>query len=110
MNPTPYNPEIHHRHSIRMKGHDYAGGGMYFVTICAHRDAGNIFAHPAVKEMVAREWEAAVAAVGAGFMSAPEEGGHEGRPYAIMPDHFHALIRMPRRADTRRADTRPAPT
>ena len=108
MTATPYNPELHHRHSIRLKGHDYAGGGMYFVTICAHRDAGNIFAHPSVKEMVAREWESAVAAVGAGFMSAPlaglvpacaEEGGHEACPYAIMPDHFHALIRLPRRAD-----------
>ena len=118
MTTTPYNPELHHRHSIRLKGHDYAGGGMYFVTICAHRDAGNIFVHPAVKEMVAWEWEAAVAAVGAGFISAPpeglvraraEEGGHDACPYAIMPDHFHALIRMPRRADTG-ADTRPAPT
>ncbi|MDD2236121.1 MAG: transposase, partial [Kiritimatiellae bacterium] len=24
-----------------------------------------------------------------------EEGGHKARPYAIMPDHFHALIEMP---------------
>lgn len=42
----PYNPEIHHRRSIRLKSHDYAGGGLYFITICAHRDAGNIFAPP----------------------------------------------------------------
>ncbi|MFZ4779992.1 MAG: transposase [Terrimicrobiaceae bacterium] len=109
MTTTPYNPEIHHRHSIRLKGHDYAGGGMYFVTICAHRNAGNIFAETSVKEMVAREWESAVAAVGAGLVSAQKEGGHKARPYAIMPDHFHALIRMPRRADVG-ADTRPAPT
>ncbi len=96
--PIPaYNPEIHHRHSIRLKGHDYAGGGMYFVTICAHRDAGAIFAPTPVKDMVAREWESAVAGVwagvGAGLVSA--QGGHEARPYTIMPDHFHALIRMP---------------
>jgi hypothetical protein len=118
MTTTPYNPETHHRHSIRLKGHDYAGGGMYFVTICAHRDAGNIFAHPAVKEMVAREWESVSvgAAVGAGFMSAHmeeggheareegghearEEGGHEARPYVIMPDHFHALIQISSREE-----------
>jgi len=99
-----YNPEIHHRRSIRLKGHDYAGGGVYFVTICAHRDAGNIFAADDVKEMVAREWESAV---GAGFMSAQspekggpkarpsqEEGGHKARPYVIMPDHFHALVAL----------------
>lgn len=113
MNNTPYNPEIYHRHSIRLKGHDYAGGGVYFVTICAHRAAGNIFAPDAVKAMVAREWES----VGVGLVStlpnggdvpalpqegrhdARQEGGHEASPYVIMPDHFHALIRMPRRAD-----------
>jgi len=98
MSNSQYNPEIHHRHSIRLKGHDYAGGGVYFATICAHRNAGNIFAHPSVKEMIAKEWESAVATVGAGvgagLVSAQEEGGHEARPYAIMPDHFHALIRM----------------
>jgi hypothetical protein len=26
---SQYNPEIHHRHSIRLKGHDYAGGGFH---------------------------------------------------------------------------------
>lgn len=76
-------PERHHRRSIRLKGHDYAGGGLYFVTLCAHRDAGNIFASEIIRAMVAREWESAAG------------GTHEGCPYAIMPDHFHALIRIP---------------
>jgi len=94
MKPThTYNPKIHHRQSIRLKGHDYSGGGLYFVTICAHRDAGNIFEPAAVKTMVAKEW----AAVGAGFMPAlpPEKGGNKPRPHTIMPDHFHALIEIP---------------
>ena len=29
-----YNPNIHHRKSIRLKGYDYAQAGLYFVTIC----------------------------------------------------------------------------
>ena len=29
-----YDPDIHHRRSIRMKGYDYSQEGMYFVTIC----------------------------------------------------------------------------
>jgi hypothetical protein len=33
-----YDPARHHRGSIRLKGHDYAGDGMYFVTLCAHRE------------------------------------------------------------------------
>ncbi|MDR0606195.1 MAG: transposase [Bacteroidales bacterium] len=30
----PYNPKIHHRRSIRLKGYDYSQEGLYFVTIC----------------------------------------------------------------------------
>lgn len=31
-----YNPEIHHRRSIRLKGYDYSTAGAYFFTICAY--------------------------------------------------------------------------
>jgi REP element-mobilizing transposase RayT len=31
-----YNPEIHHRRSIRLREYDYAQAGAYFVTICTH--------------------------------------------------------------------------
>lgn len=30
-----YNPEIHHRRSVRLKEHDYSQAGAYFVTVCA---------------------------------------------------------------------------
>ena len=29
-----YNPNIHHRKSIRLKGYDYTQAGLYFITIC----------------------------------------------------------------------------
>lgn len=29
-----YNPNIHHRKSIRLKGYDYTKAGLYFITIC----------------------------------------------------------------------------
>lgn len=32
-----FNPDIHHRCSIRLKGYDYSQAGAYFVTICTHR-------------------------------------------------------------------------
>ena len=35
----PYNPVIHHRRSIRLKGYDYSQAGMYFVTICVQKRA-----------------------------------------------------------------------
>jgi putative transposase len=110
MSTAQYNPEIHHRRSIRLKGHDYAGGGTYFVTICAHRNAGDIFADASVKEMVGRVWDelpqSAVGdvivpavgergTVGAGLVPAAfERGTHEGSPYVVMPDHFHGVLAL----------------
>jgi putative transposase len=32
-----YNPEIHHRRSIRLKGYDYTQPGAYFITICTYQ-------------------------------------------------------------------------
>ncbi len=32
-----YNPNIHHRRSIRLKGYDYSQPGAYFITICTHQ-------------------------------------------------------------------------
>ena len=29
-----YNPDVHHRRSMRLKGYDYSQAGAYFVTIC----------------------------------------------------------------------------
>lgn len=29
-----FNPEIHHRRSIRLRGYDYTQAGLYFVTLC----------------------------------------------------------------------------
>ncbi len=46
--------------------------------------------------MVAKEWENAV---GARLVPAHNkkgtQGAHEGCPYVVMPDHFHALVRIP---------------
>jgi hypothetical protein len=30
----PFNPDTHHRHSVRLAQYDYAHSGAYFVTIC----------------------------------------------------------------------------
>ncbi len=32
-----YNPDKHHRRSIRLKGYDYASPGAYFITICTYQ-------------------------------------------------------------------------
>ena len=37
-----FNPDIHHRKSIRLKDYDYSQAGYYFVTICLH-NRENVF-------------------------------------------------------------------
>jgi putative transposase len=79
-----YDPAIHHRRSIRLKGHDYAGGGVYFVTLCAHREAGNVFANAAAKKVAEECWQ-----------KIPEHFPQaEAGEFVVMPDHVHGIIRM----------------
>lgn len=45
-----YNPEKHHRRSIRLRGYDYARPGAYFVTVCV-RERECVLGHVANGEM-----------------------------------------------------------
>jgi putative transposase len=42
-NREKYNPAIHHRRSIRLKGYNYSTPGAYFVTICVQEKDNWIF-------------------------------------------------------------------
>ncbi len=86
-----YNPEIHHRRSIRLKEYDYTQPGAYFVTFCAYQRMHH-FGEVVNGEMILNdrgkiardEW----------FKTA------ELRPYVklyedefvIMPNHGHGII------------------
>jgi REP element-mobilizing transposase RayT len=41
-NKSQYNPRIHNRRSIRLKGYDYSKEGLYFITFCCQNRA-NLF-------------------------------------------------------------------
>ncbi len=83
-----YNPEIHHRHSIRLKGYDYASEGLYFVTICT-QNRECLFGEIKNDEMILND---------AGRMvekwyrkthdKFPDIICHE---MIIMPNHFHCI-------------------
>ena len=86
-----YDPQKHHRRSIRLKGYDYTQAGAYFVTICAHRRM-HVFGEIVNGEMILNdtgkiardEW----------FKTAKL------RPYVelyedefvVMPNHAHGII------------------
>ena len=42
-----YNPEIHHRRSVRLKDFDYSSDGSYYITICT-QGRENLFGDVAV--------------------------------------------------------------
>ena len=94
--PTIYNPcmvkfdpQKHHRRSIRLKGYDYASAGAYFVTIVTwHREM--LFGEVVNGELklnkrgkIAEEC----------WRSIPKHSQHvELGAYVIMPNHVHGII------------------
>lgn len=45
-----YDPNKHHRRSIRLDGWDYRSPGLYFITICTH-ERQNLFADPHFRDI-----------------------------------------------------------
>src|SRR5215211_564252 len=115
-----YNPQIHHRRSIRLKGYDYTRPGAYFITICTYQRI-HIFGEIVNGEMILND--TGKIARDQWFKTA------ELRPYVklyedefvIMPNHIHGIVwiedenvgALRRNAQPRaeqRAEQRSAPT
>jgi putative transposase len=84
-----YDPDKHHRRSIRLRNYDYAWPGMYFITICTqNRDllfgniVNDIMQLNAAGQMVQAIWE-----------TLPERFPNIGvDEFVVMPNHFHAIL------------------
>lgn len=86
-----YNPNKHHRRSIRLKGYDYSQPGLYFITICV-QDRDCLFGYIENKIMKLND---------AGKMvekwyyelenKFPEIKCHQ---MIVMPDHFHCILQI----------------
>lgn len=77
-----YDPEIHHRQSIRLKGYDYSRDGLYFITICTWKRRYFLERYPELRAIVERQWRGI------------EERYHHVfvDEFVIMPDHLHGII------------------
>jgi putative transposase len=76
-----YDPDRHHRQSIRRLGYDYAQAGVYFVTICTQERA--LFCEDeGVKAIAERCW----LAIPEHFPMVDLDG------WVVMPNHIHGLI------------------
>ena len=84
-----YNPDLHNRHSIRLKDYDYSSDGVYFVTICTYQK------------------ECMLGKIGDGKMELNEYGtlvknewletqkirkNIEWDEFMIMPNHIHGIV------------------
>jgi putative transposase len=99
-----YNPEKHHRRSIRLPGYNYSQAGYYFVTICCYKRqclfgeiVDGVMQLNQYGEIVAETYQ---------WLS-------QRYPYLIldewiiMPNHFHGIMVL---TNNSRSDSRTAPT
>jgi len=86
-----YNPEKHHRRSIRLQGYDYSREGLYFITICC-QDRAYLFGEIAEGEMILNSY---------GEIAESEwrrtneiRDNVELHEFVVMPNHFHSIIEI----------------
>ena len=84
-----YNPDRHHRRSIRLRGYDYTQEGAYYITLCTQNRArlfgtvrdGRMVLSEAGK-IVEREW----------LRTLLVRPNVDLDAFVVMPDHLHAIL------------------
>jgi len=84
-----YNPLIHHRRSIRLKGYDYSKAGAYFITICCE-DRIHRFGKVSGNEMILNK--SGTIAYNEWINLADRFPNFELDVFQIMPNHMHGII------------------
>jgi REP element-mobilizing transposase RayT len=83
---TRFDPNRHHRRSIRLPGYDYRQAGAYFVTICTYRRE-MLFDDPVLRQVAEALWQ-----------RIPRHSMARHFPHAqldawvVMPNHLHGII------------------
>lgn len=78
-----YDPDIHHRHSIRLPGWDYQSPAAYFVTICTYERA-LLFDDPRFRSLAESLWQ---------NIPAHASGQHvQLDAWVVMPNHVHGIL------------------
>jgi len=84
-----YDPDRHHRHSIRLRGYDYSRGGAYFITICIY-DRECLLSEINEEKVILSEVGSTVEAIWCDlpkrfpFIVLDE--------YVLMPNHLHGIV------------------
>ena len=88
---TQYNPYIHHRRSIRLKGFDYSQEGFYFITICCE-NRKHRFGEIENGEMILNE--CGQIAYNEWVKLSERFPNFELDVFQIMPNHIHGIIAL----------------
>jgi REP element-mobilizing transposase RayT len=87
----PYNPQIHHRHSIRLKGYDYSQSGAYFVTLCTH-NRECLFGEIVDNEMILNNYGKIVYEEWFVSTKIRNEIQLFENEFVVMPNHIHGIV------------------
>lgn len=85
-----YNPNIHKRKSIRLKGYDYSQEGYYFITICTYRKK-KIFGNIINDKMVLSKYGVEAQKILLNIKNRLERKISIDY-YIIMPNHIHFIL------------------
>ncbi len=77
----PYDPDVHHRRSIRLPGFGYASAGAYFITVCTHQRE-LLFDDKRVRTIAWNAWHG----LSRRFPSLRLD------EFVIMPNHVHGIV------------------
>lgn len=84
-----YDPDIHHRRSVRLRGFDYAAPFGYFVTVCVHekrrafgRIVEGVMHHNAYGRIACEDW----LALPSHFVNVRLD------EWVVMPNHMHGIL------------------
>jgi REP element-mobilizing transposase RayT len=84
-----FDPDRHHRRSIRLRNYDYAQAGAYFVTVCTH-NRECLFGEVVDGKM---QLNAAGQMVEQCWLAIPEHFPHvELDAFVVMPNHIHGIV------------------
>jgi len=84
-----YNPDKHHRRSLRLKGYDYSQQGAYFITICT-QNREYLFGDVVDGDIILNEFGEIVKYT---WFDLPNHIGNIALDdFIVMPNHIHGII------------------
>jgi putative transposase len=85
-----YNPDIHHRQSIRLKGYDYSSPGMYFITVCIQNRDRHLFGEIDHGKMILNHFGEIIREQ---WHIIPNRfNGVTVDEFVVMPNHIHGIL------------------